>query len=165
MTVHLAESDAELTRIRTVLVAHEIRALVVEQNEIRDVVSAHWLALNHRRHRIGFECRKQSRIAHSGSRVDSVTHPLPASLPECARRSIVQVRRQPEAIGVRGPVARLLIVACQYDWRSIQLTRSMTRERRRRSVDAALCQYDRATSRRELPHICQRQGHQIARLS
>ena len=34
-------------------------------------------------------------------------------------------------------------------------------ERRRRSADAALCQYDRATSRRQLPDVSQRRYQEI----
>ena len=92
-------------------------------------------------------------------------HPLPARRPQCFRIAILQICRQPETVGVCGPVARRLIVAGENDWRSIQLTRSMPCERRRRSVDAALCQYDRATSRRELPDVSQRQCHQVLRRS
>ena len=77
--------------------------------------------------------------------------------------SVLQICGQPETVGVRVPIPRLLVVACEHDWRSIQLTRSVPRERRRRSVDAALRQYDRAAIRRELPDVCQRQCHQILR--
>src|ERR1700687_6203170 len=165
LTIHLAERDAELVRIQTVLVAYEIRAFVVQQNEIWNVVFAQRLSLNQRGHRIGFECWKQSRISHRLGRVDFVTHPLPARRPQCFRIAILQICRQPETVGVCGPVARLLIVACENDGRSIQLTRSMPCERPRRSVNAALCHYDRATSRRQLPDVSQRQYHQVLRRS
>ena len=47
MTVHLAERDAELVGIWTILVAHEIRAFVVQQNEIRNIIFAYGLVLGH----------------------------------------------------------------------------------------------------------------------
>ena len=110
-------------------------------------VFAHGLVLDHGDHRVGLEGGKQRRIAHRGGRVDPVTHPLAARRPQCARVSILQIVGQPETVGVRVPGARLLIVACEHDRRAIQLTRAMARERRRRSVDAALRQDDRAAVR------------------
>src|SRR6266699_2992968 len=98
-------------------------------------------------------------IAPPGSsRFCDPSTPLP--LATVFSRAILQICRQPETVGVCGPVARLLIVACENDGRSIQLTRSMPCERRRRSVDAALCRYDRATSRLQLPDVRERQCHQ-----
>ncbi len=90
-------------------------------------------------------------------------HPLSVRRPQCHGVSILQILGQPVTIGIRGPASRLLIVGCEHNRRSVQLTRSMPRERRRRSVDASLRQDDRATSCCELPGVCQRQCHQILR--
>ena len=64
---------------------------VVQQNKIRNVIFTHRLALDHRGHRIGFECWKQPRITHSDGRVDFVTHPFAVSRPQRSRVSIFQV--------------------------------------------------------------------------
>ena len=81
MPVHLCERDAEFLRFRAILVPQEIRALVVQQNEIGDAVFTQRLVLDHGDRRVGFECRKQRRIADGSGRVDPVTHPFGAFLP------------------------------------------------------------------------------------
>ena len=59
----------------------EIASLVVQQDQIRYVVFAHGLVLDHCSHRVGFECGKQSRIFDGDGRVDSMMQPLCVSRP------------------------------------------------------------------------------------
>src|SRR6188508_256600 len=87
--------------------------------------------------------------------------PLRIAFPECARVYVFQVLGQAVAAGIRAPVARPLVVAGKYGRNSVHLTRSMPREWDGGAVDAALCQYDRATRGRKLPDIGQRQRHQV----
>jgi len=81
VAIHLAEGDAQLLRIRSVLVAHEVRTLVIEQDQICNAVFADGLVLDHGDHRVGFERGKERRVAHGGRRVDLVMHPLGISCP------------------------------------------------------------------------------------
>src|ERR1700738_3129529 len=128
-------SGAEEERFGPTLAAEHLAeedAIVMDHETLRRWMLAERLwsrqrPLHHRGHRIGFECWKQSRISHRHGRGDFVSHRPPARWPQCLRIAILQIGRQPETVGVCGPVARLLIVACESDWRSIQLTRSMPR--------------------------------------
>ena len=60
IAVHFGEREAQLVRIRPVADVHEIRPLVVQQNEVRDVVFAERLAFDHGGHRVGFEGGKSA---------------------------------------------------------------------------------------------------------
>ena len=124
---------------------HEIRAFVVQQKKVCNTVFAQRLAPDHGGYRVGFEGGEERRTTHRRRRIDSVMQPLALPRPECARIAILQIVRQPETVGVRVPGTRLLIVADEHDRRAIRLTRTTAGERRRRSLDAALRQDDRAT--------------------
>ena len=51
----ISPRSEELVRIRTVAMAHEIRALVVQQKKVCNTVFAERLVLDHGDHRIGLE--------------------------------------------------------------------------------------------------------------
>src|SRR5438270_13357777 len=124
--------------------AHEIRALVVQQKKVWDTISAERLMLDHGGHRTGLEGREERRTTHRRRRIDFGMKPLAARGPQRAGIAIPQIIRHPETLRVRVPGTCRLVVTDEHDRGAVWLTGAMAGQRRRRTVDTALCQNDGA---------------------